>query len=100
MSNNMDALMKFYGQAMEETFGAIEYARCASASKGADADISKMYVEMATAEIGHAQRLLSCFSKKAAEHEAGWEFKTLVGYLEDEVTMKLAEAKGAVELAK
>ncbi len=64
----MKIMRKLYDQAMEELDGVIEYSNCATSCHYTD--LSKMYINMATQELEHAQ-MLHNMSKKLAESKIG-----------------------------
>ena len=64
-------MRKLYDQCMEELNGVIEYSNCATSCRN-NADLFKLYMNIAKQELEHAQ-LLHNMSKKLAEQKIGEE---------------------------
>lgn len=58
-------------QALEEIDGCCDYCRCAMKNES-DSTLHKLYSDLASTEMQHAQRLISAAEEKAAECENGW----------------------------
>ena len=67
----MKIMRKLYDQCMEELDGVIEYCNCATSCRN-NADLFKMYMNIAKQELEHAQ-LLHNTSKKLADQKIGEE---------------------------
>ena len=68
----MKVMRKLWDQCMEELDGSMEYSRCAMMHASRHPEVSKMYLEMAKDELGHAQRLHE-MSKELAKSKVGTE---------------------------
>lgn len=99
----MIQMKKLLDQFEEEIEGVKEYSECSKAAKD-DPDLSKMYLEMAVAEHGHAQKLYNVLVKKAAQEMTPEEAKEILDQMwkEQECDMleKLARARGYLDMVK
>lgn len=100
MKSLMTTLLDQY---CEEVEGVEEYSKCAMANKD-DPELYKMYMEMAQAELGHAQKLQAQVFKRTSEELEPEEAKRILGLIweeqKDEMVRKLAVARGYLEQVK
>ena len=94
----MKVMRKLYDQCMEELDGVIEYSNCATACRD-NADLSKMYINIAKQELEHAQTLHN-MSKKLAESKIGEKVDPMLMELWEEMEQckidKMALAKAYI----
>lgn len=63
-------MKQVYWQFLDEVEGAKEYVECASKCKEKSREMSMMYIDMAKAEIDHAEKLLGAMKKIAADERS------------------------------
>lgn len=99
----MSQMKQLLDQFEDEIEGVKEYSECSKAAKD-DPELAKMYLEMAVAEHGHAQKLYNVISKKASEDITPEEAKQVLQQMwkEQECDMlgKLARARGYLDTVK
>lgn len=100
----MKTMRKLYDQTMEELDGVIEYSKCAMCYKEMEPEISKMYTDMAKAEMGHAKALHEMSQKLSAskigeKNTIDSRLMELWEEMEDVKLDKMAEAKAMLDLA-
>lgn len=100
MKSLMTTLLDQY---YEEVEGVEEYSKCAVAHKD-DSELYKMYMEMAQAELGHAQKLQAQIFKRTSEELDPEEAKRILGLIwedqKSDMIRKLAVARGYLEQVK
>lgn len=100
MKSLMSTLLDQYD---EEVEGVEEYSKCAMAHKD-DSELYKMYMEMAQAELGHAQKLQAQIFKRASEDLDPEEAKKVLSMIwaeqKSDMVRKLAIARGYLEQVK
>ena len=100
MKSLMTTLLDQY---CEEVEGVEEYSKCAMANKN-DPELYKMYMEMAQAELGHAQKLQAQVLKRTSEDLDPEEAKRVLSMIwddqRDEMVRRLAVARGYLEQVK
>ncbi len=99
----MTSIMKFLAQFEEEIEGVEEYSMCAVEAKD-DPELAKMYMEMASAELGHAQKLQTQMAKKMKPdldpEEAKKILEDIWSGLQSDMAAKMAKARGYLETVK
>lgn len=62
-------IKRIYWQFLDEVDGVSDYVDSAAECKETDWDLSSMYLDMAKAEVGHAEKLLGAMKKIAADEK-------------------------------
>lgn len=66
-------MKRIYWQFLDEVDGVSDYVNSATECKDKDWDMSSMYLDMAKAEVGHAEKLLGAMKKIAADDKKASE---------------------------
>ena len=88
----------FRDQIMDELHGAKNYIKLAMQSKGTHPAWAKMFVEMSSAELGHAANLYKMFNEETDALKRAYtvipeELSDIIEYVTDEYTKCYAQVK-------
>ena len=101
----MSLMKKLFEQFEDEVEGVEEYSKCAKEYKEEDPTLSKMYLDMAQAELQHAQLLQAQIGKQASTHEMSPEEAVMIldelwKDKQKQMDCDLAKAKAMLDLTK